>query len=455
MFNDSIFNTPFTKGHTDDIFKNVDFVGVGFGDDAPRTLLRALVSDRVEVGEVFKVRSFRGQVSPGWEIPEDSRLLFLVTGGIGNTNLSYDVFSSAAERHGYARSPKVSKYCERYFRAECYINENLQRSIVICSPKTVAEQHFLLSALPAFLPWLFRDKPLTEEENKVLSGLTQKTSAPFMKALDELAKKLDFVSVWLNNVLGNFESLQYQNEIEVVRRRNNELLELIKDCEREIAESLNEMNSNNARLMGLELKSEDAKSGAMLDYFKSAKDNLELIDVTKEGRISFLVKGYLAYFNEASIITVIDNRRGFAYLPGRGFDLDDMYLLLRAVFVDQTVRIRMCAAYEMDTCRVEACRNYDYRALDTYVINPHIEYYGCLGGYRPQIVEYLKKGDYIGAIESAVASCANINTFELQTVKPFIHQTFYSTRRVFELPGGRIVTPKEAIEYLKGEAKNA
>ena len=55
-------------------------------------------------------------------------------------------------------------------------------------------------------------------------------------------------------------------------------------------------------------------------------------------------------------------------------------------------------------------RGYDYNeSCDTYIPNPHIDRYSCLGNYERTMNERLMENDAIGAIEQCISSCKSLN----------------------------------------------
>jgi hypothetical protein len=101
--------------------------------------------------------------------------------------------------------------------------------------------------------------------------------------------------------------------------------------------------------------------------------------------------------------------------------------------------------------------DYGYECRDC-TPNPHIDGYSCLGNYRQSINELLSRHDYIGAIEQCAASCKSIN-FNDSTVMCELMRRIYGVAdrqgaintRCFELPDGSVVTPEEAISWIKSQ----
>ena len=210
-----------------------------------------------------------------------------------------------------------------------------------------------------------------------------------------------------------------------------------------IGQYLERKKEADTRLFGLDMKIESGSGESeIMDYFiRNKKLYLEEVcDTTME----FAVKDYITFFDEEMAKMAIDNDSSYIYRPERGMSTvippKDMKMLMTAVFIDQEIRMKVCAAYRF---RLDG----GVSAL-------------CLGGYEKQINTFLKSNDYIGAIEQCVASCKSLNFGDGAVMREFMKRLYktsdYSSNvKCFELPDGRVVEPKEAIEYLKNSKGGA
>ena len=134
---------------------------------------------------------------------------------------------------------------------------------------------------------------------------------------------------------------------------------------------------------------------------------------------------------------------------------------MRAIFIDQSVRVRFCAAYSFNlySNSGEGLPGFSrYGALlNDHMPNPHINRFGCTGDYRKTMRELLSRGDYVMAIEQASASCRTL-TLSDTSARTFCNNLFGSQgmkeANCIELPNGSVVTATEAIKYLKEENNN-
>ena len=130
-------------------------------------------------------------------------------------------------------------------------------------------------------------------------------------------------------------------------------------------------------------------------------------------------------------------------------------MLLRAVFLDQEIKLRICAAFEFSLDGVvKAIAGYNFGSSGTgYLPNPHHQYYHCISGFIPDIQRCLRNPDYVGAVTQTIASTKSINFGDGVVMSRFYNDilTKGEHNRAFELPDGRIVTSAGAIEWLEAQ----
>ena len=132
---------------------------------------------------------------------------------------------------------------------------------------------------------------------------------------------------------------------------------------------------------------------------------------------------------------------------------------MKAIFLDQTLKMRFCSSYTFNLRgNVRANQGHDYSAIEFRDCTPntHIDRYHCMGNYERVINEMLMEHNYIGAIEQCMASTVSLNFSDGCVMEEFMRRMYgisdYSVNiRCIELPDGKVVEPKEAIEYLKSQ----
>ena len=91
----------------------------------------------------------------------------------------------------------------------------------------------------------------------------------------------------------------------------------------------------------------------------------------------------------------------------------------------------------------------------SYVPNPHLKIFSCLGGYEYKIADELRNRNYIVAVEMCCASAGSVNVEETeQTFRPFLGWIMSSREKILRRKDGVDMTPEEALIYLIDKEKN-
>ena len=132
-----------------------------------------------------------------------------------------------------------------------------------------------------------------------------------------------------------------------------------------------------------------------------------------------------------------------------------MEKLYRAVFGGGTYKLRVCAAYRADMKNsITAMSNYTFPPeSQNYLPNPHIQLYGCIGGYASRFTEYMHNRDYVGAIDQAAVSARNLNFHDSPVISRLAQTLSGTTVKCIEDANRTLLTPREAIKRLEEVAE--
>jgi len=114
-------------------------------------------------------------------------------------------------------------------------------------------------------------------------------------------------------------------------------------------------------------------------------------------------------------------------------------------------KLRLCAAYNADMKGgLKAMKHYTFPPESkTYLENPHIQQFGCIGSYAMRFQEYMRKKDYVGGIDQALVSARNLNFHDSSVMGTFASQLSGTSKTCIEKSDGTLITPYEAIQELE------
>ena len=365
--------------------------------------------------------------------------------------------------NGWQRLDKITDFFRKTFSCLCFVNSESRKVVIFVDSLNIKIMHYLQCAIFAFLPWYFNPEDgVTADEMELIQSLREKTPDKYEECIAKIAAQYDFRAMHIRESLAGFETRFEKREREMTRESINNIIRQIGRLEDSIADYFRQKREQEIKLLGLETKIESCKDedSEIMEYFLCNKKLV--IDNVDEYTMAFATRDYLMYFDEDLAKTVIDNERSYVYrLDGytcnEYIKAEDMKKLMYAIFIDQTLKLRFCSAYSFELgVRVRGISGYNYGfEFKDYMPNPHIDQYSCIGNYEMAINNCIKNNDYIGALEQSIASCKSLNFGDSTVMKEFMRRMYgidgYSHNRCIETPDGKVLTPKEAVAWMKAE----
>jgi hypothetical protein len=361
--------------------------------------------------------------------------------------------AGAGKRHmsGYTLQEDLRVFYARKLNALFYHNESEKSTIIFTDKLELKHFHALQMMIPKYLPSLFKDKPLTEQETALLKSLGNKTAIEYERLIEEFAKDIDIRSEIIRTKLAGFE-------MSFERIRLDEIKSEISKDEYEYENHLSIMRSLSTRiqerkytLAGLECAiSKHSEDSEIMEYFMCNK-NLSIINVSGT-TIEFVAHGYADIYDQEAFDKYVQNHNGYLYSRlNSAITKAQMEKLYKAIFADGKYRLRICAAYTADMkTGLKAAKMYMFPPeSSSYLPNPHIQNHGCIGSYAMRFQEYMRKRDYVGAIDQAVVSARNLNFHDSTVMSKFANELSNSSKSCIETQDGTLLTPFEAVLELE------
>lgn len=476
MFKSSVSSTMLTSEAANMFFPNIRGENYA-GDCTFLATLRALVAPRLPDGESiylsFGKSDYSESVISGTPVKQmvdaicrnmlrDNGQIYIHNlcnrdegQNVANIELLKSKFCDVYD--GWQYLDKIALFYQKSFKVICFINPNTQSVALFVSNLNMQKLHYLQAATLALFPWYFDPKNgVSETELALVQSFRERSAENYLNCIAEIAKQYDFESGRIRHLLSQFETAYERGECERVRLEIQRADSTIGDYNNKISDWLRKRNDLCIRLLGLERRIEDGVESEIMEYFLcNRRLYLESVD---RNYMYFAVRDYLSYFDEDAAQSYIDRDNGYFYQScGRGdnsITKDDMKKLLTAIFIEQTLKIRFCAAYYFDLSgHVNAQSHHEFGPeFNGYMPNPHIQEYSCMGNYSRTINDALHRRDYITALEQCIASAKSLNFHDSTVMRNFVEQFVRNdgtAYKAIELPDGRVVAPKDAIEWFK------
>lgn len=477
MFRNTIDRTPLTNDYADSYFENI--TGDSFSCDRSFVAtLRALLATRMKEGDRISVRFARTQFasvvdasdedivnairynSPDLADPDTITVHNVVSRDKETTARVFGVTGKQmADVIGYTRLEKITKFYEKGFAVDCFINQDIRSVILLVENLDIRKLHYLQASTMAWLPWYFKKgEKLLPVESDLCYGLTDRAPDKYLAAIAKIAEQFNFREGFIRSKLKGFELASERLELEQTRNNIRAHQAKIDELNEKIGHYLATINDEEIRILGLERKIELGVSNdsEIMNFFLSNKALL-LEDCNCEGELTFVTRGYMESFRPDVAETMIRNQRSVAY-RNCPIPVGDMRRLLEEVVLSETprVKLRFCAAYKFRTHgEVSPIGGYNYpEDCSGYMPNPHIDQYRCMGNYISLINQALRDRNYLYALSQCIASGNTLSWTDGTVVEAFF-RTLYDRRgdkkRCFELPDGSVVDPAAAAAWLKAQ----
>ena len=476
MFNKSIlsFSTTLTSEAADRLFSNIDSLGAP--DSSFLATLRALLRKRLPQNETVRLTvkplymsresmesssiqaNMNAIIPDGVKYPVASEYnIFIIYNTVSSDAgakmleiIRANVGTGKRFMSDYIRQEDLRVFYARKLNTLFYSDN---RNTVIFTDKLELKQfHVLQMMIPKYLPSLFAGNPLTEIETALLKSAGNTSATEYEMLIEEFAKDLDIRAEIIRIKLEGFETAferlrisEIRNEISRHQNDYDNYLTLL----REISQKIQNCQYT---LAGLECAiNEHSGDSELMEYFMCNK-NLSIIRVTGTV-IEFVAHGYADVYDVDAFEQYVGNHSGYMYNGlSPAVTKSQMEKLYRTIFGDGKYKLRMCAAYTADMrTGLRGFQHYSFPIeSNTYLPNPHIQQYGCIGTYAARFQEYMVKKDYVGAIDQAVVSARNLNFYDSMVISFFASDLSGTTRKCIEKLDGTLLTPYEAIMELEG-----
>jgi len=478
MFSKAVYDTTLTSEVADRLFSNI--TATNAPDKSFLATMRALLHKRSSHNENVRLTCLGLHLSGldisaatvsqcmGWFIPDMIRypsasghsisIIHITNPGARGYMLEMIRANAGTGKRylsDYTRRDDLHVFFARKAKALFYTDTAEENTVIFTDILELKQFHALQMMIPKYLPRLFADNPLTKTEIALLKSTGNKSAVEYESLLIEFAKDLDIRAEIIRSKLAGFETV-------FERIRVNEIRDEISNYQGEydyhlsqMRDIANKMQERKYTLAGLEcVVNNKAEDSELMEYFMCNK-NLAIIRVSGTA-ITFVAHGYADIYDIDAFEQYVENHNGYMYanMPPT-VTKTQMEKLYRAVFSDGKYKLRICAAYIADMrTGLKAIQNYTFPSeSQTYLPNPHIQDFGCIGTYAGRFQEYMQKRDYVGAIDQAVVSARNLNFYDSSVMAVFARTFSNATSKCVEKSDGTLLTPYEAITELEGGAE--
>ena len=359
--------------------------------------------------------------------------------------------------------PAVNKYIESQLQMNsfaAYKFKDRNTAVVLSCTSDMRVYHLCCAFIYTLFQEIFKDKPLTQDETKILKSICNKSSTNFTTLLSQALAPMK-ESLLRTELVQCFAGFR-QEKINAAKRKMDEMRNNCEDCYEQYCRSVDMLNNQIVIYEGLRTVYSDGNN----DQEKEAVDYV--CGCNHIHNVNFS-DGYLT-FQVDTILTNTDPMKFQSAIRSKdiynNYRLEDdnpfnnkahRTLFMNALFKETNpelfVRIRGEIKLNPGRQWMDAPRNAYFddndAVLGNCLTNPHFKFHGCPGQNRTEITKCLQDGDIVSAIECSIAATGSVNIGETDiTFRPFVNEILSSKKKIIQRADGELMTPTEALLWL-------
>lgn len=357
-----------------------------------------------------------------------------------------------------------------------YVFQSVEKKCVIIISKAYPTHPIMqmaASCMTRLFPWCFEgDLKPTDDELLALRYLYEGNDKQFTAAMEAYYNAADFYGKMLGNTLAGFCKINIESQIKSVVEENRGLqndIDRIYTRIRELTEKINRNNMNLIYARNQATKSDKMES-EMVDFLKMCAldkhgNGLVVLEKNEHGAtfIRFGVTTYLCDYDEDAFSCYVANADSatdsdsyvFSYSP---YTFEETKRLFLAIWEERRFKVRVYCSWRLySDGHVMPIDSYDEALnkrgmMKDRLPQPHLVRYGCIGGYRGIFADAQQRCDYVGILNTIIASSSCISWDDSTVVEVFMDSFFSSSNKCLEDEDGNLFTVKEVVEKLNAEA---
>lgn len=296
--------------------------------------------------------------------------------------------------------------------------------------------HKIQATQTIWMPEAFKDNPLTEREKLLIKSLFDDD----MREFERIVKLIVDTDFREQNIRKYLAGICLDNHIVRLNEVSKSILDVeqkIDDVNRKLSEllaSLDVLEVERRGLMTYDDCDAQEKKEEFIQYLISQK-NISILQNQTPLSIGFEVRDFLEYVDQDLLEKMIKQKR--MGIEGK------IKKLFEQAFITQEIKLVTGGMFVLNFDRIEIYAAKLPKPKEMVYSNPHLGHYGCIGTYKQNILEALRSGDYIEAVELCVSSAKTLNFADGVVLQAYINDINRSGNAKIISKGGNLMSIKE------------
>jgi len=411
------------KSNSGDI-EQTQFINFSFGDNARNNIRLSDYIDYKNSIIVFKARA-------GYEvsiIPEE-----------GWVSLDNPPFPTA-------------RFLSQVSPTSIYVNSENKTAVILVKTPTERWIDNFCSTLYRILIWLYPQNSMpTQEEIELFRAISTADEEKFISIVDSCYGDIDFEAHTTKKMLAGWANKNKTRQLKQLTFQRNDIESDIRNYEQQLQEYYQKLSNIIVAINGW-MNVNDKEDLSVYNFFTSHKQlkPLASADNGDSSDLDFSILETLEYFDDEEFMNIYNEKSSVFYQGTSELARRVAY----EVFVNKRGCFRLESVFRLTDLsgltilKGVVSNNYN----DISMPHPHLYHYGCLGGNKNYILEYLKTGDWDLAIEQAIVATKNLRFGDYTVFGRFLSDIErYKTRKCIVLSDGTDISPQELYDKVLKE----
>lgn len=350
----------------------------------------------------------------------------------------------------------VAPFLSSASETRVYSNADIKSTVIFVRQATEKWFDALCSSMFRVLPWHFEDG-ISADETALFKAINAKDGDTFTKIINDLCAPYDFKGARHKRTLVGWNDGYRKRQIETLKSSAASTLANIENYQKEIDKLLINLSEYNINLAALQAQG-DSADDSVYKFFMNHR-NIVICD-TRLGTSSGNVMNYsiletIEFYDLDEFLRVYNNKSS-----NIGRASQDIREILFAVFGLEEGKgvFRVESMFQLVNLASLSVlsHNRSQQYNKTHLPHPHLVNYGCLGGNKKYITEFMQQGNWDMAIEQSIAATKNINFGDATVIDSFIGniESMMDDCRCIIADNGKEMTPREFLTYIRENKEN-
>ncbi|MEG1553998.1 MAG: hypothetical protein RRZ64_06525 [Rikenellaceae bacterium] len=374
---------------------------------------------------------------------------------------------------GFVKPPGrfiLNKKLKTYFAStmanQVFINKTKKTTLIVIPRYDSGISGAIQAALPLLLPWIIKENEdkrpdlTTKEKNEFLKAIVEKDEEAYKKLIEDFVNEFDvreerikILCSGIGKKIDKEQRSRIENSINAIKNNINFSFEQIRKEELELEQQ-------QGKLYAIDARTSNIKDQDFVNLFLSIPE-MDIVSIA-ENSIRFSVKTTTNVNPDGydQVQLGLDNKNSVYYNGVAAEDIEDFRTLMKNIFSDAALlKIKTFSNIEIRITPGEGRPLKNFNSIQKengYIRHPHIMRYNCFGTGQLPTKQFILDGDYISAIQQAMAVAQNVNQTETNIISDFMNSSnhdidgvYKNTEKVLIAEDGTEFNYEEAVDWLQ------